>query len=52
MSTAKMYGCFKPVKRDCTPRRWGRCLEGIKENRKEKGNERIQRIQPRLDLQG
>lgn len=40
MSKAKMYGCFKPVKRNCTPPRWGKSLGGIKENRKEMGNEK------------
>lgn len=39
MSKAKMYGCFT-VKRNCTPPRWGKSLGGIKENRKEMGNEK------------
>ena len=36
MSKAKMYGCFKPVKRNCTPPRGGRVPRGNKE--KQKGN--------------
>lgn len=28
MSKAKMYGCFKPVKRNCTPPRWGKVPRG------------------------
>ena len=38
MSKAKMYGCFKPepVKRNCTPPRWGKVPRGNKE--KQKGN--------------
>lgn len=26
-----MYGCFKPVKRNCTPPRWGKVPRGEKE---------------------
>ena len=36
MSKAKMYGCFKPVKRNCTPPRWVKVPRGNKE--KQKGN--------------
>lgn len=37
MSKAKMYGCFNPVKRNCTPPRWGKAPRGNKgkQNRKE-----------------
>lgn len=31
MSKAKMYGCFKPVKRNCTPPKWGKVPRGNKE---------------------
>ena len=36
MSKAKMYGCFKPVKRNCTPPKWGKVPRGNKG--KQKGN--------------
>ena len=36
MSKAKMYGCFKPVKRNCTPTRLGKVHRGDKG--KQKGN--------------
>lgn len=36
MSKAKMYGCFRPVKRNCTPPKWGKVPRGNKG--KQKGN--------------
>lgn len=36
MSEAKMYGCFKPIKRNCNPPRWGKVPPGNKG--KQKGN--------------
>lgn len=36
MSKPKMYGYFKPVKRNCTPPRWKKVPQGNK--CKQKGN--------------